>query len=936
MSGAGTAGGACNLEVSDLMLYGRDAERSMITELLDSARGATGGVLVLRGPPGAGKSALLNDAIAHATGMRVLRTTGVESEFELPFAALHQLLRPVLSRLDRLPEPQAQALAAALGLGANSQDNRFLVSVALLGMLDELATASPVLCVVDDAQWLDDASASALGFVARRVEADRIALLFAARDGDVRPFDAPGLPELHVDGLDAEAGGDLLAMHAGVSIPPELRARLIEATGGNPLALVELPSLMTPGQLSGREPLPWPLPMTRAVQRIFGERVSRLPEDTQRLLLLTAADETSRLATVLAAAMELGVPAAALTPAERAELIRVQSGQLEFRHPLLRSAIYQAATDAERRHAHRALGNVFAGQVDVDRRAWHLALAAVGPDESVVQQLEETAGRAQSRGGFEAACRALERAAELTVEAELRASRLARAGQYAWLAVQPVRAAGLLEEARLLTTDPVVGADVDLLRAWIELSVGSAVMARRLLVDAAKAIVDIDPHRAVGMLAAAAEAAWVACDTEAVAELGRVSARLPQADTSLRGSNGVALARTMFLARLLNGFVGLLAGDVARPVHALLEAMDLAAELDLPDLVVRAGHVAFYLGDDDAAYRFNSRTVADARATGAVSDLLFGLQRLTLAEIVTGRWTAAQVSAAEAERLSRETSQPGLRAVPLGWLTVLAALTGDEDRFHSLLTETEELAATHALGVFDDLVRDALHWARGLRELTMSNPESAVTWFSVMSHPAVAGMAAALDRIEAAIHSGRREEALQWLDRLDAFASHTGIVSAQARVAYCRALLADGETAHSLFKEALTLHARSRRPFERARAELAYGEFLRRSRRRVDARSHLQAALDTFEQLNAGPWADRARLELRAAGRTARRRDPSTLLQLTPQEIQVARFVARGLRTREVAAQLFLSTRTVDFHLRNVFTKLGISSRTELAHFSWD
>jgi DNA-binding CsgD family transcriptional regulator len=926
MSSAGTAGGASTVKASDLMLYGRDAERSTITELLDSARAATGGVLVLRGPPGAGKSALLNDAIAHATGMRVLRTTGVESEFELPFAALHQLLRPVLSRLDRLPEAQAQALAAALGLSANGQDNRFLVSVALLGMLDELATGSPVLCVIDDAQWLDDASASALGFVARRVEADRIALLFAARDGDVRPFDAPGLPELHVDGLDVEGGGELLARHAGVSIPPEIRTRLIEATGGNPLALVELPSLITPGQLSGREPLPWPLPMTRAVQRIFGERVRRLPEDTQCLLLLAAADETSRLDTVLVAAMELGVPPAALTPAERAELIQIQSGQLEFRHPLLRSAIYQAATGAERRNAHRALGNVFVGQVDVDRGVWHLALAAVGPDESVVQQLEETAGRARGRGGFEAACRALERAAELTVVAELRASRLARAGQYAWLAVQPVRAAGLLQEARLLTTDPVLGADVDQLRAWIELSVGSATMARRLLVDAAKAIVEIDPHRAVELLAAAAEAAWIAGDDEATAELDRVAARLPQADTS----------RARFLTSLLNGFVGLLAGDVARPVHALLEAMDLAAELDLPDLVVHAGHVAFYLGDDDAAYRFNSRTVADARATGAISDLLFGLQRLTLAEIVTGRWTAAQVSAAEAERLSRETSQPGLRAVPLGWLTVLAALTGDEERFHSLLTETEELAATHALGVFDDLVRDALHWARGLRELTMGNPESAVTWFSVMSHPAVAGMAAALDRIEAAIHSGRRDEALQWLDRLDAFASHTGIVSAQARVAHCRALLAVGETAHSLFREALTLHARSRRPFERARAELAYGEFLRRSRRRVDARSHLQAALDTFEQLNSGPWADRARLELRAAGRTARRRDPSTLLQLTPQEIQVARFVARGLRTREVAAQLFLSTRTVDFHLRNVFTKLGISSRTELAHFSWD
>jgi DNA-binding CsgD family transcriptional regulator len=346
--------------------------------------------------------------------------------------------------------------------------------------------------------------------------------------------------------------------------------------------------------------------------------------------------------------------------------------------------------------------------------------------------------------------------------------------------------------------------------------------------------------------------------------------------------------------------------------------------------------VALYLGDDDAAYRFNAQTVARARTTGAIGDLLFALQRLALAEILAGRWTAAQVSAAEAQRLSPETSQPGLRAVSLAWLAVLAALTGDEEGFQSLATETEDLAGAQALGIFAAQVRDALHWARGLHEITVGNQESAATWFSTMSHPAVAGMAAALDRIEAAIHSGHRDEALQWLDRLDAFASHTGIASTQARVAHCRALLAEGEIARSLFEEALTLHARSQRPFDRARTELAYGEFLRRGRRRVDARAHLQSALDTFDQLNARPWAVRARLELRAAGRTARRRDPSTILQLTPQEIQVARFVASGLHTREVAAQLFLSTRTVDFDLRNVFTKLGISSRTELVHFSFD
>jgi DNA-binding CsgD family transcriptional regulator len=908
------------------MLYGRDVERSAIGTLLHRARTGRGGVLVVRGQPGAGKTTLLDDAVAAAGEMQILRATGVESELELPYAALHQLLRPALSHVQRLPPPQAEALSVAFGLAANGQDNRFLVSVAVLGILAGLAAESPVLCVVDDAQWLDDASAVALEFVARRVDADPIALVFAARDGDVRRFAAAGLPELCVNGLDAEAGAQLLAERVGGPVPLEVSTRLMAATDGNPLALVELPSLISPGQFAGREPLPWSLPMTDAVQRTFLQRVRQLPEETQRLLLVAAADDTSDVATLLAVTAELSIPAGAIDPAERTELVRIQSGRLEFSHPLVRSAIYQAATDAERRDAHRALADAFGGPVDVDRRAWHRALAAAQPDESVVQQLEKTAARARSRGGFEAACRALERAAQLTAEPELRAGRLAGAGHCAWLGGQPVRAAGLLKQARLLTTDPIVGVDVDRLRAWIELSVGSAVLARRLLVEGATEIADLDPDRAVEMLAAAAEAAWIAGDREAGAELGQILGRLPRAYTP----------RTQFLNHLLDGFVGLLAGEVARPVGALLDAMALAAHHDLPELVVHAGHVAFYLGDDDAAYRLNAKTVAEARATGSIGDLVFGLQRLALAEICTGRWTAARASAAEAERLARETGQPGLRAVPLAWLTVLAVLTGDEERFPSLLAETEQIAGLHPLGVFDTQVRDTLMWAQGLREIKLGNPASAVTWFIAMSHPAVAGMAAALDRIDAAIHGSRRDEALQWLDRLDAFATHTGIAATQARVATCRALLAEGELARSLFEQALTLHARSPRAFERARTELAYGEFLRRGRRRVEARTHLQAALDTFEQLNARPWAERARLELRATGRTARRRDPSTLVHLTPQEVQVARFVARGLHTREVAAQLFLSTRTVDFHLRNVFTKLGISSRTELAHFSLD
>jgi DNA-binding CsgD family transcriptional regulator len=907
------------------MLYGRDSERSVISALIDDAREGRGGVLVLRGPPGVGKSALLDAAVASTAGMRVLGATGTESEFELPFAALHQLLRPVMSLVDQLPAPQQDALRAAFGQVTKGPDNRFLVSVAVLGILDELGGETPVLCVIDDAQWLDEASVAALQFVARRVDHDPIALLIAARDGDVRRFPAVEMPELQLAGLADEAAEQLLAERAGVSVPPEVRRRLIAGTQGNPLALVELPDMLTPAQLSGREPLPWPLPITDTVQETFLMRVRHLTEPSQRLLLAAAADDTTRLDTVLSVAAELSIPGNALNSAERAELIRIHRDRLEFRHPLVRSAVYQAATDVERREVHRALAEVLVDPVDADRRAWHLALATVKPDESVVRQLEETAVRAQARGGFEAACDAMERAAQLTVQPEDRAGRLAGAGQFAWRAGHLARATRLLQEARRFTNDPIRRADADQLRAWSELSVGSAATARLLLLNAAKEVAEIDAARALAMLAAASEAAWIADDAEAGVELSRVARTVAPGDTR----------HDQFLALLMHGFLGLLHGEVARPVHALMEAMSLAVESGLPDLVLHAGHVAFYLGDDEAAYRLNAQTAAAARTSGAVGELLFALQRLALAEIFTGRWAAAESSASEAERLSLETNQLGLRAVSLSWLAVLAVLTGHEERYESLLTEAEELARGHALGVFDAQVHDALRWAHGLREFTMGNLDSSVAWFSAMSHPAVAA-AAALDRIEAAILAGHRDAALRWLDRLDAFASHTGIDSELARVAHCRALLADGETARGLFEQAVTLHARSQRPFERARTHLAYGQFLRRGRRRVDARTHLQLAFDSFDQLNARPWAERARLELRAAGRTARKRDPSTVLQLTPQELQVARFVASGLHTREVAAQLFLSTRTVDFHLRNVFAKLGISSRTELARLPLD
>jgi DNA-binding CsgD family transcriptional regulator len=906
------------------MLYGRDAERSAVTALLDAARDSRSGVLVLRGQAGAGKSALLQDAVEQASDLQVLEARGIESEAELAFAGLHQLLRPILGQVDGLPGPQATALRAAFGLEQGRVEDRFLVSVAVLSLLAEAAERRPVLCVVDDAHWLDEASANALVFVARRLEAEGVVVLFAARDGDPRRFGAVGLPELEIGGLDGVAVAALLAERAAVPVDPQVRDRLLEQTGGNPLALIELPSVLTSDQLSGTQPLPLPLPLTDGVEHAFLERVRRLPDDAQALLLIAAAEDTGRQATVTAAAATLGAGVAALDAAETAGLVRVRAGAIAFRHPLVRSAVYQGATTSQRRRAHRALAGAADREGDADRRAWHLAAAAVEPDERVVRELDAAAERASGRGGFEAASSALERAATLTADPGARGRRLVAAAEHAWAAGQLGRTAGLLEAVRPLATEPLLRADVGRLRGWFELSVGAVAAAQPILVQAALDAAPVDPGRARRILAGAAEAAWLEADRNAGADLSRAAARLGPADS----------AHDRYFADLTAGFLAFLEGDLAAAVRLLTDAIGLAGRLKDTDLLSLAAHHAFYVGDDTAAYQLNVRVAASARAGGKAAELLFTLPRLAQAELFTGRWAAAAASAGEAVRLATETGQPALSALPLAWLTLLAAFKGD-DAFWSRVAETEQVTAASALGVFQGAVRDVIGWARAVQKAATARPASAGTLLGELRHPVVVTMAA-LDGVEAAVHAGRRNSALGWLRGMEAFATHTTAPWAQARVAHAHGLLSEGHVAQERFQEALDHHRRARRPFERARTELAYGELLRRARRRVDARAHLEAALDTFENLGAAPWAERARLELRASGQAARRRDPSTLLQLTPQELQVARFVATGLPTREVAAQLFLSPRTVEFHLRNVFAKLGISSRTQLAQFPLD
>jgi DNA-binding CsgD family transcriptional regulator len=909
------------------VLYGRDPERSRIGELLDNARASRSGVLVISGEPGVGKSALLENARDQAGDMRVLSGAGVESEAQLPFAALHQIVRPVLGHVESLPQPQATALRGALGLAAGGSKDRFLVSLAVLSLLAEAAEDQPLLCLVDDAQWLDDASADALVFVARRLEAEGIVMLFGAREGDVRQFEAPGLPELRLGGLDPSAAGALIDLSAGVELSSELRDRLVAETGGNPLALLELSSALSEAQLSGAETVLAPIPVSARVEHAFLARVNRLPEETQTLLLVASADDSGELATVLGASAQLGAGAEALDGAERAGLVHVRGTRLELRHPLVRSAVYQAAPLSKRQAVHGALASVLDGEADADRRAWHRAAASVEADPSIGEELEEAAERARRRSGFAAASLAFERAATLTADEDHRARRLTAAAENAWLAGRVERALMLLEAARPLVSEPVQRADIDRFLGLIEMTRGVPADACQLLLRAATEVAPSDAGRALQLLNIAGLAAAYAGDREAAVAIGRLARDLHQDEPPF----------FRMLAQLLSGLGAHADEDFAEAAPMLRAALELAEELDddaakEPVALLFAGRAALYLGDDDATYRTHREAAARARASGALSIVTQILPRLAITELWAGRWASGSANAREGVQLAREIGQHDLVAQQLVLLALIAALRGSEDECRSLAAESRELASARRLGI----VLELAHWALALLELGLGRPEEALRRCREISSTLVVFWGA-LDRIEAALRAGEPETARTWLDVLEPWAESSASNWARAVTLHCRALLSDDEReSERLFLAALDAHVNASRPFERARTELAYGEFLRRARRRVEARDHLRAALDAFETLGATLWAERARVELRASGQTARKRDPSTRNTLTEQELQIARFVAEGRTNREVAAQLFLSPRTIDFHLRNVYRKLGITSRTALARLDLD
>jgi DNA-binding CsgD family transcriptional regulator len=899
-----------------LVLLGRESECARLDELLDRARLGRSGALVIRGEAGIGKTALLDYAAERAAGMTVVRALGVESEAELEFSGLLEVGRPLLGLLDEIPEGQADALRSALGLGSAEQHDRFSLGAATLSLLASAAEANPLLVIVDDAQWLDRSSQDALFFATRRLQADRVLVLYATRDDAERAFEAPGIDSVALDGLTREAAASLIP-----DVVSEVAARLYEATAGNPLALLELPALLTEEQLAGATPLEGPLPAGAAIERAFARRAETLPADARRAMLVAAVSTSNAAELVVDALESLGVHASSLETAEDAGLIRLLDGRIEFRHPLVRSAVYQGAQPSERRAAHRALADA-CGESGPEECAWHLAASALGPDEEVAAALARAAVEARRRSGYAAAAAALERAARLTPDAKLGAERLVAAADAAWQAGRGDVALRLVTEALRKTHEPRLRAEALRLHGAIEYLVGEAGAAAASLVEAAGLLEGSD---AAGAVAAAADAAY------ALVRVGRQDQALEMA----RRARSLAPedVDADFEATLALGFGLWFAGLHEEAVPHLRGAVELGRQLTTIPSPLRAGRTgtAFdWLGRYRDGYAQLADAGSRARSAGAVGMLPGLLAVGSWQALHAGHWNEALADAGEALELAEQLDQPIVAMQALGVLVWLHALRGDDARLERYADETAGRASSHGVPMYEQLVLVSL----GLRALGAGEAAEAIRRLEAAdAHPArghyIPGVAVTYELVEAYVRAGRVDDAEEKLRSLGASRlPSTALLTALDR--RCRGLLAEGDAFEPYFAEALSAHEEVQSPFALARTRLCYGERLRRAGRRVDAREQLRSALDVFDRLGALPWAERTHTELRASGETLRRRDAIEAEQLTPQELQIALQVAEGKTNKEVGAALFLSHKTVEFHLSRIYRKLDLNSRAEL------
>jgi DNA-binding CsgD family transcriptional regulator len=897
-------------------LLGRERQRVALDRLLEAARDGHGGVLVVHGEPGVGKTALLEYAGEAGREFRVLQTVGVEGEMELPYAALQQLCSPILDRLERLPDPQRDALGVAFGLSAGQAPNPFLVGLAALGLLSEASQERPLLCCVDDAQWLDRASARALAFVARRLLAEKIALVFGARElGSA----LAGLSELHVEPLGHRDARTLLESVLPARLDEHVLDRVVLETRGNPLALLELPRGMTPVQLAGGFGLP-AVPLSRSIEESFTRRLAKLPGDARRLLLIAAADPTGDPAVVWRAAEQLGIPESIAETVEAEDALEL-GVRVVFRHPLVRSAVYRAAGLKERRAVHRALAEATDPEIDPDRRAWHRAQAAAMPDEDVAAELERSAGRAQARGGLAAVAAFLERAAALTPQSGRRAQRLLAAACANRDAGAPEAALELLAGVEAGLLDELGRARVDLLRGQIASEQRRGDEAGRLLLSAARSLEPLDPELARETYLEALAGA-MSSDVEVAGGAPSVAQAARAAPT------GSAPARIVDV--LLDAFAIRLTDRYAAAVPALARALELLLA-DVPNEDVgrlsvsssRDGNiVALEMWDDEALHILAARQVQVARDAGALVHLQFALSFLARSHMLAGELTAATLMIDEAHLIAEATGNPALVNAPM----ILAAWRGDEEQASELIEATSEEAAARRW-TSNNYARSVLYNGLGRHDAARD-----AAWDAMQPDPIGYGAYLVPELAEAASRTGDQallEFALEWLSERTGAISSAWATGIEARV---RALLSEGETADSLYRESIAHLARTRLRLELARTQLLYGEWLRRERRRRDARKHLRIALDQFTSMGSEAFASRAERELLATGEHARKRTVDTLDQLTPQEQQIARLAAEGITNREIATQLFITQSTVEYHLRKAFRKLDVKSRTQLAH----
>jgi len=900
-------------------LIGRQREREVVDRLLGAARGGDGGALVVHGEPGVGKTALLEYAVAAGRDFRVARTLGVEGEMELPFAALQQLCSPFLELAEHLPQPQREALSVAFGLSAGQAPNPFLVGLAVLGLLSETAEEQPLLGVVDDAQWLDRASARSLGFVARRLRAEKIALVFAMRElGD--PL--AGFPELHVEPLGHRDARALLESVLPARLDEPVLERIIVETRGNPLALLELPRGLTPAQLAGGFGLPPAVPLSRSIEESFTRRLARLPHETRRLLLVAAADPVGDPALVWRAAERLGIPESAAHTVESEDWL-VLGPRVAFRHPLVRSAVYGAAGLNERREVHRALAEATDPEVDPDRRAWHRAHGASMPDEGVAAELERSAGRAQARGGLAAVAAFLERAAALTPDATHRAQRTLAAAGAKRDAGDLEAALGLLEGIEAGVLDELGRARVDLLRARIALEQRRGADAGRLFLSAASRLEPLDPDLARETYLEALGGA-MANDVAVVGGAQAVAAAARVAPPGTVPPRTVDVLLDAFAIRLTDGYAAA-APTLARALELLL-AIDFSNEDVGRRLSLSSGInsyiVALEMWDDEALHRLATRQVQGARDAGALVHLQFALSFLAGSHMLAGDLTAATLMIDEARLIAEATGNPALVNAPM----ILAARRGHEAQASELIEATATEAAARRW-TSNNYARSVLYNGLGRHGAARD-----AAWEAFQPDPIGWGLVLAPELAEAAARTADKallEFALEWLSERTRVISSGWATGIEARV---RALASEGEVAESLYRQSIANLSGTRLRLELARTHLLYGEWLRRERRRLDARKHLRTALEAFTSMGTEAFARRAERELLATGERARKRTADTLDQLTPRETQIARLAANGHTNREIAAQLFISPSTVEYHLRKAFRKLDVKSRTQLAH----